>query len=494
MALVIVIGAGMGGLAAAARLAAGGHRVTVLEAANTIGGKAGVLERSHPSGTFRFDTGPTLLTMPQVFEELFADTGDPLASVVTLRRVEPAVRYRFGDGTVLDMTADAGERAARMDHAFGPGTGSAWAALLERGARIWRATEGPVLRQPLTAGSALRSGTRWGDIAAIAPTRTLRQLGRRYLSDPRQRAMLDRYATYAGSDPRRAPAALAVIPFLEAEFGSWYVEGGIRSLVEAVANRALLAGATIRTDTEVRRIGTAAGRVVEVETTDGAVLPADIVVSDADASDVLGRLLNPVRRWVPRVDSLSGFVVLLGVRGATPGLAQHNVLFGSGNYDDEFDAVFGRPGRPVADPVLYVSAPDDPGLAPAGYEAWFVLVNAARHGTSGAAGTLDWDAPGLAAAQAERVVTALDRRGLPVRERIVLREVLTPADLQRQTGAPGGAIYGSALHGRLGSFRRPGNVTPVRGLYLVGGSAHPGGGLPLVTLSAAIVSNLIGPA
>ena len=493
MARVIVIGAGMGGLAVAARLATGGHRVSVLEAASTIGGKAGVFERTHQSGTFRFDTGPTLLTMPQVFEELFADTGDPLASVVTLRRVEPALRYRFGDGTVLDMTVDAGERAARMEQAFGPGAGAAWTELLARGERIWRATEAPVLRSALTRSSALRRGLRVTDLAAIMPARTLRQLGRRYLDDPRQRAMLDRYATYAGSDPRRAPAALAVIPFLEAEFGSWSAEGGIRSLVEALADRVRLAGATIRTGAEVTRIGTIAGRVAEVETADGTVLPADIVVSAADASDVLGRLLRPARRRVPRADSLSGFVVLLGIRGRTPGLAQHNVLFGAGSYDDEFDAVFGDPGRPVADPVIYVSAPDDPGAAPPGYEAWFVLVNAARHGTSGAGGTLDWDSPGLADRHLDQIIAALSRRGLPVRDRIVLSEVRTPADLQRRTGAPGGAIYGSALHGRLGSFRRPGNATPVRGLYLVGGSAHPGGGLPLVALSAATVSNLIGP-
>src|SRR5262249_9313050 len=180
-------------------------------------------------------------------------------------------------------------------------------------------------------------------------------------------------------------------------------------------------------------------------------------------------------------------------RGRTPGRAHHNVLFGAGDYDAEFDAVFGRPGRPVTDPAVYISAPDDRTVCPVGHEAWFVLVNAPRHGIDGTRGALNWDSAGLASGYEGRVLSLLTARGLPVRERLVFRKVLAPADLQRRTGAPGGAIYGAALHGLLGSVRRPANTAKVRGLYLVGGSTQPGGGLPLVAQSAKIVANLIGP-
>jgi len=492
MVRVVVIGAGVGGLAAAARLAATGHAVTVLEAADTVGGKVGLFEREVAEGTFRFDTGASLLTMPEVFEDLFADTGDPLESVLTLRPLDPVARYRFADGTVLSTTRDLDEQAARFDYAFGGGAGAAWSALIGRGSRMWDAVGEPVLGTRLSRRSALRRMPRVGDLAAVAPGRSLRRLGRHYLSDTRQRMMLERYATYAGSDPRRAPAALAVIPFLEHAFGAWYVEGGFRRLVEALAQRAVERGATIRTGVRVDTITVEGGRVTGVGMVDGARQAADVVVANADATTVYGGLLQARPRRVPAADSLAGFVVLLGVRGRTPALAHHNVLFGAGDYDAEFDAVFGRPGRPVTDPVVYVSAPSDPAICPPGHEAWFVLVNAPRHGLDGARGALDWDAAGLASGYAERVVSLLAARGLPVRERILFSHVMSPADLQRSTGAPGGAIYGGALHGLHGSLRRPSNATSVRGLYLVGGSTHPGGGLPMVALSARIVADLIG--
>lgn len=494
MARVVIVGAGIGGLAAAARLGALGHEVTVLEAAEVVGGKVGLLEHATPSGTFRFDTGPSLLTMPEVFAELFRDTGEPMESVLALRRIEPALRYCFGDGTVLTTSSDSVVQASRMEQAFGTGAGAAWTALIRRGARIWRAVEQPVLRSPLSIASAARSSGRVAALTAVSPARTLRQLGRQYLDDPRQRLMLERYATYAGADPRRAPAALAVIPYLEQAFGSWHIEGGMRRLAEALADRATDRGVTIRVGARVTRITTAAGKVDQVGLADGTVLPADVVVANADASSVFGHLLQPPPSRVPEADSLSGFAVLLGVRGGTPGLAGRNVLFGQSDYGAEFDAVFDRPGRPVADPAIYVSSPEDPATCPPGHEAWFVLVNATRHGADGGRGTLDWDHAGLSAGYAERLVSLLGQRGLPVRERVVFTDVITPADLQRRTGAPGGAIYGSALHGRMASFRRPANATSVRGLFLVGGSTHPGGGLPLVALSAAIVADLVGPA
>jgi len=179
-----------------------------------------------------------------------------------------------------------------------------------------------------------------------------------------------------------------------------------------------------------------------------------------------------------RDPSLAGFVLLLGVRGRTPGLAHHTVFFPA-DYDAEFDAVFG--GRLAEDPTIFVTVPADPAVRPAGHEAWFILVNAAPQGR------LDWTVPGRAEGYADHVLATLASRGLDIRDRIVFREWRTPADLELATRSPGGSIYGGAAHRLL----RPPNRGPIPGLYLVGGSVHPGGGLPLVTLSAEIVADLI---
>jgi len=495
MSRVVVVGAGVGGLSAAARMAAAGHQVTVCEQAPVVGGKLGVLERRVDEGTFRFDTGPSLLTMPQVFADLFAATGDPIESVLDLRPLEPIARYRFADGTRLDTTSDLDVLAERLDAAFGPGSGGDWRRLTERAERIWQAVRGSFLTSTIGGLADLaRQAVRVRDLATIAPGRTLRQLGSTYLRDPRLRTILERYATYTGSDPRRAPATLAVVPYVEQRFGGWYLRGGLRTLADALSDRVTECGGVVRTATDVVRISTAGGRVCGVTLADGGTLSADVVVANADARHVYRdllpepRLLRRVRRATP---SLSGFVMLLGVRGTTPGLAHHNVLFPD-SYDSEFDAVFGDPAAPVAEPTIYVSRPDDPAVRPDGCEAWFVLVNAPRHGRG--PGAVDWDSTGLAGSYAGRLLGLLARRGFPVADRLIFSEVITPADLARATRAPGGAIYGASSNGSRAAYLRSANRSPVPGLFLVGGSAHPGGGLPLVTLSGQIVAGLVGPA
>lgn len=498
MSRIVVVGAGVGGLAAAVRLAAAGHRVTVCERSERVGGNL----TSWSFDGFRFDTGPSLLTMPFVFEELFAETGAPLSQVLRLEKLDPIARYRFADGTVVDACAGPDRLSERFTAAFGGAAGADWQRLYARAERIWRASYEPFLASPLHGvRSLLALARRADDLLAVAPWKTLHGLGAHYLHDPRLRMFLDRYATYAGSDPRRAPAALAAIPYAEQQFGAWYVAGGLHRLAEALRQRAADHGATVRTGVEVAAITLTGNRVSGVRLVDGAELPADLVVSDVDAAVLYGRLL-PRASGVPAVSavsvvsrlgvrrqqrSLSGFVLLLGVRGATPQLAHHNVFFPE-NYGAEFDALFGREPAPVPDPAIFVSAPRDPETAPPGHDAWFVLVNAPPHGP------VDWDDATLAERYADHVLATLAARGLDVRDRVLFRQVITPADRERLTGAPGGAIYGYASHGARAAFLRPANRSPVPGLYLVGGSAHPGGGLPLVALSARIVAGLIGPA
>ena len=496
MSRVVVIGAGVGGLAAAARLAALGHEVTICEAANEVGGKLGLVEQEVAGvGRFVFDTGPSLVTLPHVLREVFEATGGWPAGL-DLTRLDPSARYRFADGTVLSAAAGLDAFCKELDAVLGDGNGDDWRRFTERAERIWQASRGPFLESALDGPAAIArlALRRPGDIAAIAPGRSLRSLGRRYLRDPRLRMLLDRYATYTGSDPRRAPAALAAVPYAEQAYGGWYVPGGLHQIATALRDRAVECGTVLRLGAEVVRIDVTAGRASGVVLADGERLAVDVVVANADAANVYGSLVSApsaARRLARATPSLSGFVLLLAVRGRTPGLAHHNVLFPS-DYDAEFDSVFGHLARPVADPTLYISAPDDPAVRPDGCEAWFVLVNAPRHGSG--PGAIDWRSPGVSATYADRLLDLLAERGLPVRDRVVWSRTLSPADLEERTGAAGGAIYGTSSNGATAAFLRPANRSPVPGLFLVGGSSHPGGGLPLVVLSAQIVAGLVGPA
>ena len=484
---VIVIGGGVGGLAAAARLASQGHRVTLFERAPTVGGKVGRHERSTAEGHFRFDTGPGLLTLPQVFADLFAATGSTLERELDLQRLDPVVRHVLADGTVLDSGRDPGAFHDRIADALGRSAAADWSRLWRRAGRIFHASWHHVLSGPRPSPLVL-AGLAWHlrDLAAIAPGRSLRGLGRTHLRDPRLRMLLERYATYTGSDPRRAPAALAAIAYAELTFGGWYPRGGFGTLTDALLARCEALGVTVRTSTEVSRINVAGSRASGVTLSTEDRHAADVIVANVDPVTVGRDLLGSRVRSRPR--SLAGFVLMLGVRGPTSGLAHHTVLFPD-DYDAEFDAIFGRPARPVDDPTLLITVPEDPLVRPDGCEAWFVLANAPPHGHTNS--TVDWLRPGRAEAYADRLLDVLARRGFEVRGRLLFREIRTPADLERDTASPGGAIYGTPSHGWRGLLRPP-NRGPVEGLYLVGGSTHPGGGLPMVALSARIVADQIG--
>lgn len=496
MARIAVIGAGAGGMAAAIRLAAARHDVSVYEQGQRPGGKLATLRHDG----FAFDTGPSMFTIPAVYRDLFLNTGAALEDCVDLQAVDPAFGYWFADGSSVTVPGVGVTRIAdAFADSFGGTAGTDWSRLMERAARMWQVTREPFLQSPLKGWRTLMSmATSISDVRTVAPNTTLRALGREYLSDPRMRTVLERYATYTGSDPRKAPAVLATVPYVEQAFGAWHIGGGLGTLAEALATRCEQLGVTMHLGCDVRRIRLVDGRVAGLELGDGTSVPADIVVANADASQVYGTLVDDPRAAKALSDlgkatpSLAGFVVLLALRGRTPGLRHHNVWFPA-DYDGEFDSIFGRNPRPVDDPAIYVCSPDDPLMRPDDdHESWFVLVNAPRHSPGGrAAGTIDWSVPGLAENYAQHVLKRLAERGTDVRDRVMWSQVSTPADLEQAVRAPGGAIYGTSSNGARAAFQRPANASAIPGLYLVGGSAHPGGGLPLVGMGAQIVADLI---
>jgi phytoene dehydrogenase-like protein len=474
---VAVVGAGVGGLACAVRLAESGHTVVVLERSARAGGKCGVRQ----AGDYRWDSGPSLLTMPWVVTDLLGDA-------IELVRVEPVSRYEFADGSSFDMSADLPAAMEALE-TWSPGAGADWVRFLGVAAGMWRAAV-PVLtgpppwppRRPRARAGRTDGPPPWPprrtkppgdprDLIRVRPWHTLRTLARTTARDPRLRLVIERFATYAGADPRRAPAALAVAGWVEHAFGAWHVRGGLHRLVDALVDRLATAGGELRTSTAAARIVVPGRRAAGVELASGELVPTDAVVANVDElalrRDLLGR---PPRRVAER--SLSGLAVMLGLDGPpTPRLVHHRLRFPA-DYDAELDDVFVA-RRPPRDPTLYVSAP---AATDGGPEAWFVLVNA----PSGVAA--DWER------EAERII---DRLG--VRDRIRQRELRTPADLASETGAVGGAIYGAAPHGRLGTLRRPGQrVRGIDNLWTVGGTVHPGGGLPLVMLGGATVAREIG--
>ena len=482
----------MGGLSAAARLQALGHQVTVIERSSKYGGK---LSRYQKDG-FVFDLGPSLFTIPSIYRDLFDRTGKPLDEAISIVAPERAFRYQFADGTVVNLPpADPGAIAVALGEALGPAAQKEWLAMIKRGSLAWQLTRTPILESPLTGLTDLfKLVKNPRDIFVIKPWQTLRSMGKKLFTDQKLQFILDRYATYTGSDPRKTPAALVTIPYVEQVFGAWHIAGGITKLADAVYQRCVDLGVQFKFNTEVTEIETKSDAVSAVKAS-GTSFAADFVIANCDASLLYGKLLkhpNAAKRYRKlkrTTPSLAGFILLLAVSGKTEGIGHHNIWFPE-NYDDEFDQIFGSSPKPVSDPTIYACVPDDDKMRPNSQsESWFILVNAPRHSQQ-----LNWKDAELSERYADLIIEKLAARGVKIKDRILWRETLTPADLEDRYAAPGGSIYGSSSNGVLSAFLRPSNIGAVTGLYLVGGSSHPGGGLPLVGLSARIVAQLIGKA
>jgi phytoene desaturase len=491
---VAVIGAGMGGMCTAARLAKAGYEVIVFESSDRHGGKC----RTEWIGNYAFDTGPSLLTLPAVYRDFFQRTGDVMGRVVELQPVSPSFDYRFADGSAVRFAnLSRKETLAAIEKAFGNEPAQEWDQLMHQAEAMWDVSREPFIESELRSVlSLLKRPTLLRDLKIIAPWKTLRDLK---LKDTRLRNILDRYATYSGSDPRVAPAVLASIAFVEEAFGAWHIKGGIGKLGDAVYQRCLDRGVKFEFNTQVTQINHDGKSTTGITLADGRKIDCAIVVANADASMVYNKLitgkvkkLHKERANLDKADpSLAGFSLLLGLRPTeTPTELSHHNIFFPKDYDAEFVDIFDRK-QPVQDPTIYLCAPQDESMVRhPGHEAWFVLVNAPRHDEGGNEG-FNWNDADFNYRYAMQIISSLEERGISIRDRLEVMEFRTPADLERTVAAPGGAIYGTSSNGARSAFMRAKNRSPLKGLYCVGGSAHPGGGLPLVGLSAEIVTQAI---
>ncbi|WP_406197741.1 NAD(P)/FAD-dependent oxidoreductase [Kitasatospora sp. NBC_01560] len=505
MARIVIIGAGMSGLAAASRLATLGHRVTVCEAGGTYGGMVGRYERDG----FAFDTGPGLLTLPAVYRDLALKTGrEPLEELVGLAPVDPESRHLFADGTGLVLpNASRGGVVQALDGAFGAGAGARWAEVMNHGRTVWEATRRPLLEEPLPADRTplhtdpYPAPPRKGLLARLTRPRpwTLSSVARHELGGhPGLTALLNEYALRFGLHPDTAPASATVLPYMEQSFGVWYVRGGIRALADAVHRRCEQRGVDFRFDTEVTGVVVADGRAVGVGTAAGRI-DADLVISSMDAWALFRRRIaewpdgGDPAAWGPYQEPSGRFSVLLALRGARPAGTVHRTVVHAADAAAEWNALTLSTGL-CERPTVQVLRPDDPSLRPDDdHESAVLTVTVPAQGTRDDGG-VDWTAPGLAERYADRLLDHVDAAGLGLRERVLWRVVRTPEDTRRETGAFLGGVPRPALAGDGGNWLQFANASPVPGLYLVGGAAHPGGGLARVGMSASVVAGLIGPA
>jgi 1-hydroxycarotenoid 3,4-desaturase len=476
---IIIIGAGVGGLVAAMLLAATGRAVVVLEKQQSTGGK---LRRVIAAGQ-EIDAGPTVLTLRPVFEEIFAACDLALSDHVTLIPASLLARHAWSAEVRLDLFADRRRSADAIGAFAGAAAARGYLDFCAHARSVYETMNPLFMRteRPTPVGmvkSAGFSGLR--GLINSAPFTTLWDSLATYFQDPRLRQLFARYATYCGSSPFQAPATLALVAHVEQE-GVWLPVGGMAAFAEALTKAAVACGAEIRTGRAVRRIGVAGGRVSGVELVDGEFLSASAVVSNSDVGALAAGIFGTdAQRSVASDASLPRSLSALtwGMSARVEGfpLAHHTVLF-SRNYAQEFEDIF-TGCKPPREPTVYLCASDrsdDGARVGQGPERLFSIVNAPAD-----AGRSVGNPRELLQCQ-EAMMRTLGRCGLRLS---VEGEAHTgPAQFADLFPATEGALYGMASHGWTASFRRPGSRSKLPGLYLAGGSVHPGPGLPMAALS-----------
>lgn len=491
---VAVIGAGIAGLSAAVELSAGGCAVTVLERAATVGGK---MRRIPCSGARVADGGPTVLTLAHVFERLFSLLGTRLDEHLTLQPLSILARHAWCDGGHLDLHADPAQSAAAIRDLSGPADAAGYLRFCEHSRQIFQTLDRSFMQQPAPSltGLIAHAGLQGlPGLLQIQPFVSLwRQLGT-YFRDPRLRQLFARYATYCGSSPFDAPATLMLVAHVE-QAGVWRVEGGMHRLPDAIRELLEQRQVEIRCGSEVVAIDSGNSGFTALQLADGTRLAADAVVATCDAAAIatgeFGIAASKAASPVPLARrSLSAMTWVGSARADGFALDHHNVFF-SDDYRDEFDSLIRRRQMPER-PTVYICAQDRPddghkSIPPAGTdgERLLCLINAPPTGD-----TDPFDEPEVARCL-NAMHSTLERCGLRLSPASQTPLCTTPRGFHALFPGSGGALYGPASHGWRASFQRAGVRTRVRGLYLAGGSVHPGPGLPMAALSGRQAANCL---
>lgn len=478
-----VIGAGIGGIATALRLNKEGWKVTVFDSNSGPGGKINQINRNG----FRFDTGPSLFTLPHLVEQLFELYGANTNEYFSYDKLDNITKYFYEDRTEINAWQDPSEFAMEIeDKTNEPGVNII--RYLHHARKLYQLTANTFIFQPFAISGIfkkdfLKAGMNFKKLNAL---KTMHQVNELYFSDPRVIQLFDRYATYNGSNPYRTPGTLSVISHLEHNTGAYFPKQGMYQIVQSLCDFSKQNGVQFSFNDNVEEIITKYNTAKGVKANSGTY-NCHAVISNSDVITTYDKLL--INKKIPKKiirqeSSSSALIFYWGINGTHHNLDVHNILF-SKNYQEEFKQLFNHKNI-YEDPTVYIfiSSKAVETDAPAGKENWFVMVNAPANYDQ------QWDH--LISRARQNIIDKINRMlNIDIESKTEFEEILDPRLIEESTGSFRGALYGSSSNNRFSAFQRHPNKSGIRNLYFAGGSVHPGGGIPLCLASASITAHAI---